>query len=71
MFFVILFLLLIISFLWAVWSLRGLQKDKRLLRNVKKDLATGRVIFHQEAHAQQHHSSVSSEEALVAREPLT
>ena len=59
MFFQIVILLAVIAFLWALWSLKDVRKDKKVIEGVKKELDSGRVIFHHE-HINQDSSSSSS-----------
>lgn len=59
MFFQIIIILAVVSFLWAVWSLRDIKKDTKAIKGVQKELETGRVVFHHE-HAAKHYDSSSS-----------
>lgn len=70
MFFIIIAFLLCISFIWSLWSLRGLKKDKKVVGAVTNELKTGRVIFHKDTVGKHHSSSASvssEEEVLVER----
>lgn len=51
----------VVSFLWAVWSLRELQKDERVDRKVKEDLSVNRVVFQSQTLPQASSSEDSSD----------
>jgi cell division protein FtsL len=55
MLFLVIIILAIISIVWAFWSLRQLEHDKKNFHQVKKQLSEGRVVFHR-----YHHSSSSA-----------
>lgn len=59
MFIYILFVILIVSFFWAVWSLRSLFKNAKVEKEVKDNLKQSRVLF-QRTDAFNHNSSESS-----------
>lgn len=45
MFIAIIIILFVISFIWALWSLRDLSRDKKVSHTIKKELKQSRVIF--------------------------
>lgn len=51
----------VVSFLWAVWSLRELQKDERVDKKVKEDLSVNRVVFQSQPLPQASSSEDSSD----------
>lgn len=53
--------LAVFSFLWAVWSLRELQKDERVDKKVKEDLSVNRVVFQSQTFPQASSSEDSSD----------
>lgn len=44
----VIFILAVVSFLWALWSFRDF-KNSRMIKEAKKELAKGRVIFQDKA----------------------
>lgn len=46
---VVIIILVFISVLWSLWSLKGLLDNKKEAFWVKKDLSKGRVIYHKES----------------------
>ncbi len=46
MFIPIVIFLAVISFLWALWTLKELNKHTKITQSVKKKLEKGRVVYH-------------------------
>lgn len=42
---IILISLLLVSFLWALWSLKGLLRNTKIAHETKEQLMKGRVVF--------------------------
>lgn len=60
MFINIVITLIIVSILWALWSLKDARKDTKAIKGVRKQLESGRVIFRND-HTATESSSSSSE----------
>lgn len=41
--------LIVVSFLWALWSLRGVLKNHKELEVAQKELLKGRVVYQNES----------------------
>lgn len=64
----VLIALVVISFLWALWSLKEQGSSKKHVRGVKKELSLGRVIFHRDLSSQDSVSESSSGASSDSRE---
>lgn len=46
---IIIAVLLLISVLWACWSLWGIVKNGKIVKTVNEELSQGRVVFHNQS----------------------
>lgn len=60
-FVVVTIFLAVVSFLWALLSLKELRKDERVHKKVKEDLSVHRVVFQNPNFSQPSSSEDSSE----------